>query len=92
MAQGNLKPVLAQSFQRILENTYSLRWSSFLGLLFGILNIEMVIKEKGTTMETIGGERILGLSPSATSSPWRLCVRFIRVWTTSSHSAHRESA
>ena len=34
--------------------TYSLHCSSFLGLPFGILNIELVKPKKGTTMETIG--------------------------------------
>ena len=34
--------------------TYSLHCSSFLGLPFRILNIELVKPKKGTTMETIG--------------------------------------
>ena len=36
------------------EPTYSLHCSSFVGLPFGILNIELVKPKKGTTMETIG--------------------------------------
>ena len=44
-------------------NTYSLLGSSFLGLPFGILNIDLVKPKKGTTMETIG--RTLN------AEPWR---------------------
>ena len=37
-----------------LRCTYSLHCTSFLGLPFGILNIELVKPQKGTTMETRG--------------------------------------
>ena len=37
-----------------VHSTCSLHCSSFLGLPFGILNIELVKPTKGTTMETIG--------------------------------------
>ena len=36
------------------DPTYSLHYSSFLGLPFKILNIKLVKPKKGTTMETIG--------------------------------------
>ena len=46
------------SCQNLLEApwtlTYGLHCSSFLGLLFGILNIELVKPKKGTTMDTKG--------------------------------------
>ena len=42
------------------DSTYSLHCSSFLGLPFRILNIELVKPKKGTTMETIG--RRFGIS------------------------------
>ena len=38
----------------ITITTCSLHCSSFFGLPFGILNIELVKPKKGTTMETIG--------------------------------------
>ena len=44
-----------------MKYTYSLHCSSFLGLPFRILNIELVKPKKGTTMETIGKKRIGGL-------------------------------
>ena len=38
-------------------SSYSLHCSSFLGLPFGILNINMVKPKKGTIMETIGNTK-----------------------------------
>ena len=38
----------------VQQSTYSLHCSSFLGLPFRILYIELVKPKKGTTMETIG--------------------------------------
>ena len=49
--------------------TYSLHRSSFLGLPFGILNIELVKPEKGTTRETIG--IIIQKTPPARVTPAR---------------------
>ena len=49
--------VKAQSvlfFLPTFKYTYSLHCSSFSGLPFRILNIELVKPKKGTTMETIG--------------------------------------
>ena len=37
-----------------LEVTYSLHCSSFLGLPFRLLNINLVKPKKGTSMETVG--------------------------------------
>ena len=45
-----------------IDPTYSLHCSSFLGLPFWILNIELVKPpKKGTTMETLGKPKLLGL-------------------------------
>ena len=41
-------------YKTCIELTSSLHCSSFLGLPFRILNIELVKPKKGTTMETIG--------------------------------------
>ena len=55
------------------RSTYSLHCSSFWGLPFRILNIDLVKPKKGTTMETIGrvwclgSFRVWGLTPAGAS-------------------------
>ena len=51
----------------LIWGTYSLHCSSFLGLPFRILNIELVKPKKGTTMETIGNA---GFTSSTVGKPW----------------------
>ena len=41
-------------FYRDVSTTYSLHCSSFLGLPFRTLNIDLVKPKKGTTTETVG--------------------------------------
>ena len=63
--------------------TYSLHCSSFLGLPFRILHIELVKPKKGTTMETIGkgqGPKILRFRLSHLASPGKICGVW-EMWT-----------
>ena len=48
---------------RCLKGTYSLHCSSFLGLPFRILHLELVKPKKGTTIETIGQYAPSGCRP-----------------------------
>ena len=59
------------------STTYSLHRSSFLGLPFRILNIELVKPKKGTTMETRGTTRRTG---EASRNHW---------WRSSPHTCAR---
>ena len=53
-ASGKTRNLYLRWGRQTLNPTYSLHCSSFLGLPFGFLNIELVKPKKGTTMETVG--------------------------------------
>ena len=52
-----------EAFEPSKHPAYSLHGSSFLGLPFRILNIELVKPTKGTTMETLNPISILSPKP-----------------------------